>query len=191
MRRHTAKENLISAALGISIGSALAVTSLHFQKIQRAKCANEMYAVQMEQERQYEADRAEALREEAIAESEQIAEENYQAELELLACLVYAEAGNQDLMGKRLVADTVLNRVDSPDFPDTISGVIYQKNQFTPVSNGALDRAFTDVTPDCYEAVSMELEERADWNVLYFSSDGFQPYGTPAFKYQDHYFNYE
>ena len=46
-----------------------------------------------------------------------IQEEVYNGELQLLACLVYAEAGNQDLQGKEYVVDVVLNRVDSPQFP--------------------------------------------------------------------------
>ena len=39
-----------------------------------------------------------------------IAAEEYEGELELLATLVEAEAGNQDMTGKRLVVDVVLNR---------------------------------------------------------------------------------
>ena len=53
-------------------------------------------------------------------------------EMRLIAQLVMAEAENQSELGKRLVIDTVLNRVDHPDpqFPDTVYEVIYQKNQF-------------------------------------------------------------
>ena len=54
-----------------------------------------------------------------------LSEEYYYDDLELLACLVWAEAGNQDLKGKQLVADVVLNRMYDPRFPDTISDVIY------------------------------------------------------------------
>jgi spore germination cell wall hydrolase CwlJ-like protein len=61
---------------------------------------------------------------------EQIAEEEYYDTLDLLALCVEAEAGDQDLYGKRLVVDVVLNRVDSPDFPDTIAEVITQVRQF-------------------------------------------------------------
>lgn len=62
-----------------------------------------------------------------------IEEEEYWDSLELLAICVEAEAGNQGLQGKRLVADVILNRAEdtSGQWPDTISGVISQKNQFT------------------------------------------------------------
>ena len=121
--------------------------------------------------------------------AEQIAEEEHQAELELLACLVYAEAGIEDLHGKRLVVDVVLNRVDSDRFPNTITDVIYEKNQFSTVTDGALERAFREVTQECYDAVALELEERTDTEILYFCSTGYLPYGSPAYQYRNHYFS--
>ena len=57
----------------------------------------------------------------------ELAEEQYCDDLQLLACIVWAEAGNQDTYGKELVADVVLNRVDDQRFPDTIREVIFQK----------------------------------------------------------------
>ena len=117
----------------------------------------------------------------------QIQEEDYEAELQLLACLVEAEAGNQDLTGKRLVVDVVLNRVADDRFPDTIAGVIYQPGQFGPVSNGALARAYYTVSDDCFKAVSMELNDQIDYSVLYFTAGGYGC-GTPAFQYGAHYF---
>ena len=57
---------------------------------------------------------------------EEIAEEEYWDSLELLALCVEAEAGNQALEGKRLVAAVVLNRVEDPDWPDDITAVITQ-----------------------------------------------------------------
>lgn len=119
---------------------------------------------------------------------EQIAEEEHQADLELLACLVYAEAGIEDLHGKRLVVDVVLNRVDSTDYPDNIRDVIFEKNQFSTVTDGALDRAYRDVTQECYDAVALELEERTDSNILFFTAGGYNPYCTPMYQYQNHFF---
>lgn len=121
--------------------------------------------------------------------NEEIAEEIYQGELQLLACVVQAEAGNQDMMGKRLVVDAILNRVDSPEYPDTISDVVYQSFQFSCVKDGNLDKAFWSVTDECFEAVTMEIEQRTDSSVLYFTAGGYGQYGTPAYKYGDHYFS--
>ena len=59
-------------------------------------------------------------------------------DLKLLACLVYAEAGNQSYEGKLAVANVVINRVKSSKFPNTIKDVIYQPGQFTVVKNGSL-----------------------------------------------------
>ena len=115
-------------------------------------------------------------------------EEDYEAELQLLACLVEAEAGNQDLTGKRLVVDVVLNRVADPEFPDTIAGVIYQPGQFSPVSNGALARAYHTVTQEDFDAVSMELIDQIDYGVRYFTATGYGC-GDPAFKHGAHYFS--
>jgi N-acetylmuramoyl-L-alanine amidase len=61
-------------------------------------------------------------------------------ELDLLARLVRAEAQGESLQGKIAVACVVLNRVESSTFPNTIKGVIYQKGQFQPVRNGAINK---------------------------------------------------
>lgn len=65
------------------------------------------------------------------------------ADMDLLARLVHAEAKGEPYAGKVAVASVVLNRVDSTLFPNTIKGVIYQKDQgyyaFTPVKNGAIN----------------------------------------------------
>lgn len=61
-------------------------------------------------------------------------------EKDLLARLVRAEAEAESYAGKVAVAEVVLNRVDSPDFPNSISAVITQRGQFSPVSNGAINR---------------------------------------------------
>lgn len=66
-----------------------------------------------------------------------------QQELDLLARLVQAEAGGEPYNGKVAVAATVLNRVESPRYPNTLTGVIYQVNygyQYCPVRNGTINR---------------------------------------------------
>lgn len=61
-------------------------------------------------------------------------------DLYLLAKIINAEAGSQPYEGKVAVGNVVMNRVESPNFPDTIRGVIYQKGQFSPVSNGSINK---------------------------------------------------
>lgn len=67
-----------------------------------------------------------------------------QADIRLLQKIVMAEAEGEPYPGKIAVANVVLNRLRSANFPDTIKDVIYQKRQFSPVANGRLKR----VTPD-------------------------------------------
>lgn len=60
------------------------------------------------------------------------------SDLYLLAKTVYAEARGEPYVGKVAVAAVILNRVASPDFPNTISGVVYQPWAFTAVYDGQI-----------------------------------------------------
>lgn len=53
-------------------------------------------------------------------------------DLYLLAKIVHVEAGSSwiELEHKRLVASVVLNRIDSPEFPNTMKEVVYQRRQY-------------------------------------------------------------
>lgn len=61
------------------------------------------------------------------------------ANLDLLAKCVYAEARGEPYTGQVAIAAVILNRVKSSSFPNTVSGVIYQKNAFTCVSDGQIN----------------------------------------------------
>lgn len=122
-------------------------------------------------------------------DEEQIAEEIYLGELELLAQLVEAEAGNQDFDGKCMVVDVVLNRVESPDFPNTISEVIFQDGQFSVITNGAFEKAAWNMQESDYAAVMVETELHTNRDVLYFNNSRYvSGTGTP-FKVGGHWFN--
>jgi N-acetylmuramoyl-L-alanine amidase len=120
---------------------------------------------------------------------EDIKEIEYYDSLELLAICVEAEAGNQDLMGKRLVADVILNRVDSDDFPNTITEVIEQPYQFTSYADGNMDKVW-EPSEETFKAVRMELEHRYNSDITFFTEGQYNPYCIPAFKYGSHYFGY-
>lgn len=66
-----------------------------------------------------------------------------ESESYLLGRLVHGEARGEPYVGKVAVAAVVLNRVKSPSFPNTISGVIYQSGAFDAVSDGQIN-----LTPD-------------------------------------------
>ena len=112
-------------------------------------------------------------------------------ELELLAQLVQAEAGNQDELGKRYVADCVLNRIEDKSFPDRIDKVIYQSNpiQFSCTTDGHFNEAAWTVTEDCFEIALEEYIDRTDENIVYFRANRYSDSGHPAFKHGDHYFS--
>ena len=80
------------------------------------------------------------------------------SDLDLLARLVRAETENQPYNAKVAVAAVVVNRVQSNEFANTISGVIYEKlggyYQFTPVENGWINRP---ATQDCIQAAKDAL----------------------------------
>ena len=107
--------------------------------------------------------------------------------LEMLAKCVQAEAGNQGLLGKRLVVDVILNRVDSNRFPDTIEGVISQRGQFA-VYPSMMSKANPD--DETYQAICMELSNRTDADILFFSAHRYNSCCTPAYQHGDHYFGY-
>lgn len=63
-----------------------------------------------------------------------------EAELRLMSAIIFCEAGAESYKGKVAVGIVVMNRVRSNQFPNTIQEVIYQKGQFSPVSNGMLKK---------------------------------------------------
>lgn len=67
-------------------------------------------------------------------------------ELQLLGRLIRAEAENQPYTAKIAVGAVVVNRVKSDKFPNNITSVIYEKRQFTPVSNGMINKPATEET---------------------------------------------
>lgn len=124
---------------------------------------------------------------------EQISEEQILGDMELIAQLVQAEAGNQSLEGKRLVVDVILNRVDDPRFPNSVEEVIFQKYkgryQFSVVANGEWEKAAYNMKDDDYEAVSLEYESRTNLEVLYFCAKNYISKTTPVIKEGGHYFS--
>lgn len=109
-------------------------------------------------------------------------------EFELFQRVVFAEAGNQGFKGKQLVADVILNRLASEQFPDTLEGVLLQENQFACVTTGAI--YCYDLDEKSKQAIITELMlERQNEEILFFRTEKFSEYGTPAFQYGDHYFS--
>lgn len=92
-----------------------------------------------------------------------------QSEIDLMARLVRAEAGGESYEGMVAVASVVLNRVSDNQFPDSVQGVIYAKNQFSPVANGSINRAASDVH---YKAVKDALTRDNTNGATFFYAPG-------------------
>lgn len=125
-----------------------------------------------------------------VSQEESITEaipEMSREDVELIVLVTMAEAEGECEEGKRLVIDTVLNRVDSEYFPDTVYEVIYQPNQFSSMWNGRVDRC--EVREDICKLVYEELESRTNYDVVFFTAGEYSAYGVPMFQVGNHYFS--
>ncbi len=90
-------------------------------------------------------------------------------ELYWLARIIHAESGGEPLLGKLAVGTVVLNRVASPEFPNTIYEVIFDRKwgvQFSPIANGMI---YKDPSQESILAAKMVLDgARAAGDSLYF-----------------------
>lgn len=110
-----------------------------------------------------------------------------QEDIELIALVTMAEAEGECEYGKRMVIDTILNRLDSDRFPNTVHDVIYSPNQFSCMWNGRVDRCY--VRDDICDLVVDELMNRTNWETVYFTAGRYSSYGTPLFQIEHHYFS--
>ena len=108
--------------------------------------------------------------------------------INLLSRAVEAEAGNQDLKGRQLVADVILNRIDSDRFPNDLHNVIYQKNAFAVVSDKRIYSV--EVSELTLKAIESELNSRLDTEILFFSAGSYNKYCRPGYPHGDHFFGY-
>jgi len=155
--------------------------------------AYEAAAAEAQAQAEAEAAAAEAAAAEAAAAAaaEAAAEENNGAvsaadnEEDLLAAILYCEAG-ANYEGDCAVGAVIMNRVRSASFPDTITDVIYAPGQFSPVSSGKLDRVLSSGVPDvCYEAAEAVLAGYSNvGDCLYFhaGSGGLYDIGGNTFR---------
>ena len=98
----------------------------------------------------------------------------------LLANLIYCEAGGESYSGQVAVGSVVMNRVLSSVYPDTVTGVIYQSGQFSPVASGRLALALAEgrATASCYQAADEVMSGTTNvGNCVYFRTpvEGIEP----------------
>ena len=148
------------------------------------------YEAKLEEERRAAEEAERIAREKAEAEAaaaaQAEAEAAQQAEKELLASLIFCEAGNQPYEGQVAVGAVVINRINSSSYPNTMEEVIYQSGQFSPAMSGWLDcvRANQGYTEAAMQAAEDALAgSNPIGDCLYFSVGG---YGT---RIGDHLFH--
>ena len=143
--------------------------------------------------------RQKALEEERRREEEKkaasrkaVSDDDYQ----VLLRIVQAEAGVCDDKGKILVANVVLNRVKSQEFPDSVRSVVYEPSQFSPVSDGSINSVkVTEETKECVNR-ALEGEDYSDGALYFMNRRGsrsravswFDSHLTYLFRHQNHEF---
>lgn len=161
--------------------------------------AHTAYLIRVEEERKA-AEEAQRIAEEQAAAEARAAEEAAAAqaaaeaqaasvaasEQELLAALIYCEAGNQPYEGQVAVGAVVMNRVRSGSYPNTITEVIYQSGQFGPAMTGWLDSvlasgSYSDTARQA--AADAIAGSNPVGDCLYFGN------GNWGIKIGDHYFH--
>ena len=99
-------------------------------------------------------------------------------DLTLLAAIIECEAGGESYECQLAVGAAVINRVKSSSYPNSISGVIYQKGQFGPASSGKLARKLRGrISSSCYSA-AQEAMSGVD------NTGGCTSFNTTAQEYQ-------
>jgi N-acetylmuramoyl-L-alanine amidase len=119
----------------------------------------------------------------------EVREFTYQ-EAQMLMRIAQAEAGNQGKAGMKMIMAVVLNRTRDESFPDSIEGVIFQKHQFQPVSDGRYYKV--ELSPEVHEALAdIERGEPIDESIVAFeitSSNSLDKYFSYAYTVGDHNF---
>ncbi len=131
--------------VGLDLGTGLTMEEIY--EIQRAQAEAEAAA------------QAAANQQQGAATTNQGAISYEVSDLDLLAALIYCEAGAESYDVQLGVASVVMNRVRSSTYPNNIYDVIHQRGQFSPVREGKLARVLANgsATSSCYEAASQAL----------------------------------
>lgn len=140
------------------------------ESLAKAEEEAKVLAAQREAERQKEEEQRKAAR------ARQVSAGGGSGGKELLASIIFCEAGNQSFEGQVAVGAVVLNRIADNAYPNTLEGVIYQPGQFGPAGSGWLDRVRSTAG---YTASAMQAAEAAlagqnpVGGCLYFDQGGY------------------
>lgn len=150
---------------GQQLAGALLEANVREKQRQQAAAQTQIETLQKQilKEKQEEEARKKAEEERRASRRIRYTDEDYQ----VLLRIVQAEVGICDKRGKILVADVIINRVLSKEFPNSVKAVVYEPSQFQPVSNGAINSV--KVTAETIECVDRALDgEDYSNGALYF-----------------------
>ena len=102
-------------------------------------------------------------------------------EMVMIGKVVQHEAGNQSELGKRLVIDTIMNRVESCKFPNTVKQVLEQPGQYCSPKKLPPD--------DMYRLIAEEIYFRTNNEVLWYRTNKYHKFGFPLIQEGAHYFS--
>lgn len=122
-----------------------------------------------EQKAREDAARLEAIKQQEQEDTSGVVYVPTDSDAYLLGAIIQCESEGEPYAGKLAVGSVVLNRVKSSYFPNTISGVIYQSGQFSPVASGRLAyRLQAGVNNECLQAAQEVLNGNITLSCLYF-----------------------
>ena len=150
---------------GQQLAGALLEANVREKQRQQAAAQTQIETLQKQilKEKQEEEARKKAEEERRASRRIRYTDEDYQ----VLLRIVQSEAGICDKRCKILVADVIINRVLSKEFPNSVKAVVYEPSQFQPVSNGAINSV--KVTAETIECVDRALDgEDYSNGALYF-----------------------
>ena len=111
-------------------------------------------------------------------------------EIDLLKQFVQAECGNTEPpLGIERVIEVIANRVRSSRFPNTISGVLFQRGQFETYSNGSYRCVPNERVKAAWDRI-LARGYCSDKNVLFFTAGNYNRYCRPGYVIHNHYFGY-
>ena len=157
--------------------------ALQEKKEAEEKAQRELEEAQKKEAERIAAEQAEAQRK---AEEEAAVAQLQEADKELLASIIFCEAGNQPYEGQVAVGAVIMNRVKSAVYPNSISEVVYQSGQFGPAMTGWLDsvRYSAGYTPSAMQAAIDAMSgSNPIGDCLYFDQGGM------GYQLGDHYFH--
>lgn len=111
-------------------------------------------------------------------------------EYELICRTTYCESGNQNIDTQIMTALTILNRMVSDKFPDTVEEVIYQANQYKVTQWQDFDTYVWTESVEQAVAYALEVNEYPT-DMFYFRTSHYHMFGKPYMKSDELYFSTE